>query len=59
MLYTTASCDHTPATPIAMKYKVIKLPEAHQYLPTIYTHTNNQQALKSGHLSNELDTLVQ
>ena len=24
----------------------------------IYTHTNNQQALKSGHLSNELDTLV-
>ena len=28
-------------------------------LPTvyIYTHTNNQQALKSGHLSNELDTL--
>ena len=24
----------------------------------IYTHTNNQQALKSGHLSNDLDTLV-
>ena len=24
----------------------------------IYIHTNNQQALKSGHLSNELDTLV-
>ena len=23
-----------------------------------YTHTNNQQALKLGHLSNELDTLV-
>ena len=25
----------------------------------IYIHTNNQQDLKSGHLSNELDTLVQ
>ena len=25
----------------------------------IYTHTNNQQVLKSGHLSNQLDTLVQ
>ena len=24
----------------------------------IYTHTNNQQALKSGHLSNELEALV-